>query len=49
MIDPYIYTNYMNAIQDGYQDVQYHNKTHGIDVCQTVYYFSITCGLMKIA
>lgn len=33
MIDPYTYSNYMKAIQNGYQNVQYHNKTHGIDVC----------------
>lgn len=29
--------------------MQYHNKTHGIDVCQTVYYYSIGCDLMQIA
>lgn len=31
--------NYAKAIQDGYKNIPYHNKTHGADLCQTIYYF----------
>lgn len=34
---------FISKIQGGYKDVTYHNKTHGADVCQTVYYFLTRC------
>ena len=48
-IDPKKFHNFINAIEAGYSDVPYHNATHGIDVCQTAYYFTISCGLKDVA
>lgn len=31
--------NYMTAIQSGYKNIAYHNKTHAADLCQTFHYF----------
>jgi hypothetical protein len=31
--------NYITAIQRGYKNVTYHNKTHAADLCQTFNYF----------
>lgn len=36
------FLNFTRTIQSGYKKVQYHNKTHGTDVAQTLY-----CFLMK--
>lgn len=48
-IDPEVFHNFAKAIQAGYVDIPYHNQTHGIDVCQTSYYFVQSCGLKEIA
>ncbi len=34
---------FISKIQSGYKNVTYHNKTHGADVCQTVYYYMYPC------
>jgi hypothetical protein len=31
--------NFIQAIQGGYLNITYHNKTHGADLCQTINYF----------
>jgi len=49
MIDPVTFLNFVNAIQSGYKDVTYHNKSHGADVCQTVYSILVGCDLMTVA
>jgi hypothetical protein len=33
------FLNFTKTIQSGYKKVQYHNKTHGADVAQTIYFF----------
>lgn len=33
------FINFAKSIQTGYKKVQYHNKTHGTDVAQTLYFF----------
>ena len=33
------FINFTKEIQNRYKKVQYHNKTHGTDVAQTIYYF----------
>lgn len=33
------FLNFVQSIQSGYKKVPYHNKTHGADVCQTIYFF----------
>ena len=40
-IDPDVYTKFIQRIQDYYNPswIEYHNKTHGSDVCQTSYFF----------
>ena len=40
-IDPEVYFKFIKRIQDNYnpQWIEYHNKTHGADVCQTSYFF----------
>ena len=35
------FINFVNNIQSGYKKVPYHNKTHGTDVSQTLYFFLI--------
>lgn len=47
-IDPDVFQSFMVAVQNGYTDITYHNQTHGIDVCQTVYYFTTTCEMKEI-
>jgi hypothetical protein len=37
--------NYMMAIQSGYKNVTYHNKTHGADLCQTLNFFLTQGGM----
>ena len=40
-IDPDIYAKFIQRVQDYYNPswIEYHNKTHGADVCQTSYFF----------
>lgn len=40
-IDPDIFTKFIQRVQDYYNPswIEYHNKTHGTDVCQTSYFF----------
>ena len=38
--------SFISKIQSGYKDVAYHNKTHGADVCQTLYYYAYQCDLL---
>ena len=38
----------MTSIQNGYKDIIYHNKTHGIDVSQYAYYFATRCEMREI-
>ena len=33
------FVNFTKSLQSGYKKVQYHNKTHGTDVAQTLYFF----------
>ncbi|CDW89816.1 UNKNOWN [Stylonychia lemnae] len=46
-IDLETFINFIEHIQQGYKDITYHNKTHGADLCQSFYYFSVTCGLKE--
>jgi hypothetical protein len=38
-----VFMSFIAKIQSQYKDIAYHNKTHGADVCQTVYYYIETC------
>lgn len=40
--------NYVTAVQKGYKNVTYHNKTHAADLCQTFNYFC-KAGLEEMA
>ena len=40
-IDVERWLKFIEKIQDGYNPVSYHNKTHAADVAQTIYYFFI--------
>ena len=50
-IDPEIFLAFIRQIQDSYNPtpIQYHNKTHGADVCQTVYYYNTWCNFQERA
>ena len=48
-INPETFTSYIQAIEENYKQVPYHNAIHGIDVCQTVYSFVMHYELMDIA
>ena len=48
-IEPQEFLNFSKEIQDGYQVVPYHNKTHAADVCQTCYYFCTDLNMIEIA
>ena len=48
MIDPFVFKSFSKAVQDGYKPITYHNKIHGTDVCQTIYYFLTDCNLKEI-
>ena len=37
---------FISSIQEGYNDVAYHNKIHGMDVGRLAYYYGTTCGLV---
>jgi hypothetical protein len=49
-MDPEIYFRFINRVQDYYNPcfIEYHNKTHGADVCQTMYFFLEGCGLKMV-
>jgi len=49
-IDPDTYIKFIRRIQDNYNPtwIEYHNKTHGADVCQTSYFFLQGWDFMKI-
>lgn len=49
IIDPVTFDNFFKRIQNGYVDVAYHNKTHGMDVGRLAYYYSTTCEMMRKA
>ena len=39
--------NFIQKIENGYNPVAYHNKTHAADVAQTMYYFLVGGEWMK--
>ena len=39
---------FIKKIQDGYKLNSYHNKIHGCDIAQTVYYFCTRCEYQRI-
>lgn len=43
------FMTFIAKIQSGYRDVTYHNKTHGSDVCHTVYYYLTKGGFKELA
>ena len=43
------FMGFIAKIQRGYKDLTYHNKTHGADVCQTVYFYSMKGGFYQKA
>lgn len=38
--------SFIQAIQNGYRNITYHNTTHAADLCQTFNYF-LTAGLAE--
>lgn len=48
-IDPRTFEIFISSIQEGYNDIAYHNKIHGMDVGRSAYYYSTTWDMMKIA
>ena len=40
---------FIKNIQEGYNDVAYHNKIHGMDVGRLAYYYATTGGIMSKA
>jgi cAMP-specific phosphodiesterase 4 len=48
-IDPHTFTKFISVIQNGYYDVAYHNKIHGMDVGRLAYYYATECELMEKA
>ena len=48
-IDLNTFGMFIRNIQEGYHDVAYHNKIHGMDVGRLAYYYATTCGLMDKA
>jgi len=49
-VDPEKYFQFIKRIQDHYNpnSIEYHNKTHGADVCQTSYFFLEGCTFRMI-
>ena len=49
-MDPEVYFKFITRIQDKYNAgfIEYHNKTHGTDVCQTSYFFLNGCDLQVV-
>ena len=48
-IDPDTFHTFISSIQQGYVDIAYHNKTHGMDVGRLAYYYYTTWDLQRIA
>ena len=48
-INPDTFNKFITHIQDGYQDVAYHNKIHGADVGRLWYYYATDWDLMSKA
>lgn len=50
-IDPETFFTFSTHINNTYNKsfIEYHNKSHGADVCQTSYYFLVGCGLQIIS
>ena len=50
-MDPEDYFRFISHVQDNYNPgfIEYHNKTHGTDVCQTLYYMLISGELKTIS
>ena len=46
-MDPEIYFKFITRIEGAYNHsfIEYHNKTHGADICQTCYFFLEGCNL----
>lgn len=42
------YIKYLTVIQDMYNHIAYHNKTHATDVCQTMYFYVNHCDFWKL-
>mmetsp|Transcript_27540 Transcript_27540/g.27410 ORF Transcript_27540/g.27410 Transcript_27540/m.27410 type:complete len:258 (-) Transcript_27540:731-1504(-) len=40
--------NFLYALQNSYNPIAYHNKTHATDLSQTCYYYMQTCNLSNI-
>lgn len=49
-MDPEIFFKFITRVQDYYNPgfIEYHNKTHGADVCQTTYFFLNGCDLQTV-
>jgi hypothetical protein len=45
-IDSMKFSRFIRAIQNGYNNIPYHNKTHATDVSQTSYHFFVQCDFM---
>ena len=50
-MDPEDYFKFISHVQDNYNPsfIEYHNKTHGTDVCQTFYFFLKGGNLQSIS
>lgn len=48
-IDNKTFDRFIKSIQDGYNDVAYHNKIHGMDVGRLAYYYATSCEMMEKA
>jgi hypothetical protein len=46
-IDKFKFRKYSIIIQQMYNPIPYHNKSHAADVCQTCSYFMTTCGFAE--
>ncbi len=42
-----IYLAFIGKIQSGYNDITYHNKTHGADLSQTIYHVIMECEMLE--
>ena len=41
-----LFLAFIGKIQSGYNDITYHNKTHGTDLAQTIYHMLTECEMM---
>ena len=48
-IEPNTFSKFIRYIQNGYNDVAYHNKIHGMDVGRLAYYYGTSCELLQKA